>query len=123
MTPQELRRHCLNHPGATEDFPFGETVSVFKVATKIFAITDLTDAPLEVSVKCDPDLAQALRAQHRAVRAGYHLDKRHWNTVTIDGSLDDAEIEAMIDDSYDLVVGGLPRAQRQALGEHEERLA
>ena len=115
MTPEHLRRHCLSQPGASEEFPFGEQVSVFKVASKIFAIVDLHATPLEVSVKCDPDIAVGLRAQHRAVRPGYHLDKRHWNTVTIDGSLDDAGVEAMIDDSYDLVVARLTRAQRAGL--------
>lgn len=115
MTPETLRQYCLDQPGAVEDFPFGEQVSVFKVATKMFAIADLVAVPLEVSLKCDPELAQALRAQYTAVRPGYHLDKRHWNTVTVDGSLDDTEIKAMIDDSYDLVVARLTRAQRQGL--------
>jgi predicted DNA-binding protein (MmcQ/YjbR family) len=115
MSPDELRRHCLAKPAAAEDYPFGEGVSVFKVAGKMFAISDLGAAPLEVSLKCEPELAEALRAQHTAVRAGYHLNKRHWNTVTIDGSLDDSDVVAMIDDSYDLVVSTLSRAQRDAL--------
>ena len=72
--------------------------------------------PLEVSLKCDPDLADALRAQHPAIRAGYHLNKRHWNTVTLDGSIRDNEIEYMIQDSYDLVAAKLTRAQRKHLG-------
>ena len=116
MTSAELRRCCLGKPGAVEDFPFGEQVSVFKVAGKMFALSDLDGHPLEVSLKCDPDLADALRSQHPAIRAGYHLNKRHWNTVTLDDSIDDDEIENMIQDSYDLVAAKLPRAQRDDLG-------
>ena len=116
MNADDLRRCCLGKPGALEDFPFGEQVSVFKVAGKMFALSDLDGMPLEVSLKCDPELAQALRAQHPAIRAGYHLNKRHWNTVTMDGTIDDDEIEEMIQDSYDLVVASLTRAQRQGLG-------
>ena len=115
MSPDELRRHCLAKPGAAEDCPFGEGVSVFKVAGKIFAISDLGAVPFEVSLKCEPEFAEALRAQHAAVRPGYHLNKRHWNTVTLDGSLDDGDVVAMIDDSYDLVVSTLSQAQRDAL--------
>ena len=115
MTPDELRRSCLARPGAIEDFPFGEQVSVFKVAGKMFALSDLDGIPLDVSLKCDPDLADALRSAHAAVRPGYHLNKRHWNTVTLDGSLGDDEIDDMIQDSYDLVVSKLTRAQRDDL--------
>ena len=115
MTPDELRRSCLARPGAIEDFPFGEQVSVFKVAGKMFALSDLDGVPLEVSLKCDPDLADALRSAHAAIRPGYHLNKRHWNTVTLDGSLGDDEIDDMIQDSYDLVVSKLTRAQRDDL--------
>jgi predicted DNA-binding protein (MmcQ/YjbR family) len=116
MKSDELQRCCLDKPGAVEDFPFGEQVSVFKVAGKMFALSDLDGLPLEVSLKCDPDLADALRTQHSAVRAGYHLNKRHWNTVTLDGSIDDSEIKDMIQDSYDLVAAKLTRAQRENLG-------
>lgn len=116
MTPDELRRCCLGKPGVVEDFPFGEQVSVFKVKGKVFALSDLDGSPLEVSVKCDPDVAEALRSQHAAIRAGYHLNKRHWNTITLDGSIDDNEIENMIQDSYDLVAAKLTRAQREDLG-------
>ncbi|MGH2708111.1 MAG: MmcQ/YjbR family DNA-binding protein [Actinomycetota bacterium] len=115
MDPEQLRRHCLAKSGAAEDFPFGDEISVFKVAGKIFAISALGGLPLEVSLKCDSDLAAALRARYGAVRPGYHLNKRHWNTVTIDGSISEGEIEAMIDDSYDLVVAGLRRSDRDAL--------
>ncbi|MGH9153508.1 MAG: MmcQ/YjbR family DNA-binding protein [Acidimicrobiales bacterium] len=116
MRSDDLRARCLAKAGAVEDFPFGEQVSAFKVGGRIFAICDLGGDPLEVSLKCEPGLAEALRAEHAAVRPGYHLDKRHWNTVTLDGSLGDEEVEAMLDDSYDLVVARLSRSQRQNLG-------
>ena len=119
MAPDELRRRCLAQAGAIEDFPFGEQVSVFKVAGKVFAIADLDGVPLEVSLKCDPDVAQALRSQRPAIRPGYHLNKRHWNTVTLDGSIADAELGDMIQDSYDLVVASLPRRQRDDLSRTE----
>src|SRR2546425_747737 len=116
MTPDELRAACLAHHAAVEDFPFGPGPSVFKVAGKMFAISLLDDRPLAVSLKCDPELALSLRAAHPAISPGYHLNKRHWNTVTIDGSLSEQMILDMIEDSYDLVVKSLTRAQRAALG-------
>ena len=116
MTAAELRNWCAARAGATEEFPFGEHVSVFKVAGKMFALSALAERPLRVSLKCEPEIAELLRASHAAVAPGYHLNKRHWNTVTIDGSLPDAAIHEMLEDSYDLVVAGLPRTQREALG-------
>lgn len=117
MIPQELRRACLALAGAVEEFPFPRYPerSVFKVAGKVFAISSLGDEPLRVSLKCDPDLAERLRADHPAVEAGYRLNKRHWNTVLLDGSLPDRLVLDMIEDSYDLVVAALPRAERDAL--------
>jgi predicted DNA-binding protein (MmcQ/YjbR family) len=104
-------------PGATEEFPFGEGVSVFKVSGKMFALSRLADENLQVSLKCEPELADQLRLTYPAIRPGYHLNKRHWNTVTIDGQLDDAMIRGMVEDSYDLVVDGLTRVQRDWLRE------
>ena len=121
MTPNELRRSCLGKPGSFEDFPFGEQVSVIKVGSKVFAIADLNGVPLEVSLKCDPDLAEALRSERPAIRPGYHLNKRHWNTVTLDGSIADDEIADMIQDSYDLVVANLTRSQRDNLRSRKPR--
>lgn len=115
MNAAGLRTCCLGHAGATEDFPFGPETSVFKVAGKMFALTALDRAPLEISVKCEPELAVGLRASHAAIRPGYHLNKRHWNTITLDGSLADAVVRDLIEDSYDLVVHGLPRRTREAL--------
>jgi predicted DNA-binding protein (MmcQ/YjbR family) len=90
---------------------------VFKVAGKMFALSSLDARPLEVSVKCDPELAGDLRATYDAIRPGYHLNKRHWNTITLDGSIPDETLVQLLEDSYDLVVAGLPRAQREALGD------
>jgi predicted DNA-binding protein (MmcQ/YjbR family) len=117
MTPEELRRWCLARKGATEEFPFSPGVSVFKVAGKMFALSSLDSRPLEVSVKCDPELAEDLRATYAAIRPGYHLNKRHWNTVTLDGSIPDDTVVQLLEDSYDLVVAGLPRSKREALEE------
>jgi len=88
---------------------------VFKVGGRIFSLSRLAATPLCVSLKCEPALAEELRAAHPAITAGYHLNKRHWNTVVIDGSLPDAMIADMVEDSYDLVAAGLSRAQRSAL--------
>ncbi|HEY3726225.1 MAG TPA: MmcQ/YjbR family DNA-binding protein [Solirubrobacteraceae bacterium] len=115
MDGDELRDLCLTFPGSTETFPFGPETSVFKVAGKMFALSRLRGVPLQVSLKCEPLLAAQLRAAHPAITGGYHLDKRHWNTVVIDGSLPDQTIADMIEDSYDLVVSKLPRARRRAL--------
>jgi predicted DNA-binding protein (MmcQ/YjbR family) len=116
MNPAELRDHCLSFTGAEETFPFGPETSVFKVGGKMFALSQLGAGSLRVSVKCEPGLAEALRGVHAAVLPGYHLNKRHWNTVVIDGSLPDEAIRDMIEDSFDLVVSKLPRARRRALG-------
>jgi predicted DNA-binding protein (MmcQ/YjbR family) len=116
MNPAELRDSCLSFSGAEETFPFGAETSVFKVAGKMFALSPLARPPLRISLKCEPELAEALRGAHAAVLPGYHLNKRHWNTVIIDGSLPDEAVRDMIEDSYDLVVSKLTRARGRALG-------
>jgi predicted DNA-binding protein (MmcQ/YjbR family) len=116
LSPEALRECCLARPGASEDFPFGPQTSVFKVAGKMFALSALGSVPLKVSLKCEPELAEQLRATYPAIVPGYHLNKRHWNTITLDGSVDDRTVRDMIEDSYDLVVGGLPRTTRERLG-------
>ena len=120
MNPAELRDHCLSFSEAEETFPFGPATSVFKVAGKMFALSQLSADSLRVSLKCEPQLAEALRGAHAAVLPGYHLNKRHWNTVIIDGSLPDQTVEDMIEDSYDLVVSGLPQATRRELGRRSD---
>ncbi|HUZ30083.1 MAG TPA: MmcQ/YjbR family DNA-binding protein [Solirubrobacteraceae bacterium] len=116
MNAGQLRDHCLTFPGVAETFPFGPQTSVFKVAEKMFALSRLGQRPLRVSLKCDPLLAEQLREAHPTVLPGYHLNKRHWNTVILDGSLPNRMIKDMIEDSYDLVVSRLSRSRRRALG-------
>jgi predicted DNA-binding protein (MmcQ/YjbR family) len=117
VTADALRAACLDMPGAEETFPFGPENSVFKVEGKLFAITPLDrSSPLRISLKCEPGLAEQLRAGHAAITPGYHLNKRHWNTVVLDGSLPDAMVRDMIEDSYDLIVARLPKRKQQALG-------
>ena len=116
MRPVMLRKHCLSFPASVETFPFNPETSVFKVAGRMFALSRLADRPLKVSLKCEPLLAEQLREAHSAVIPGYHLNKRHWNTVIIDGSLPEQMIKDMIEDSYDLVVSALPESQQRALG-------
>src|SRR3954453_1081214 len=111
-----LRNWCLAQNGAVEGFPFTDEHSVFKVGGKMFAISALGRTPLDVSVKCEPELAVQLRDTYAAIGPGYHLNKRHWSTVTLDGSLPDTLICDLIEDSYDLVVSALRRRQRRQLG-------
>ncbi|MCA1185020.1 MULTISPECIES: MmcQ/YjbR family DNA-binding protein [unclassified Saccharopolyspora] len=116
MTPHELKAACLAMPGAREEFPFDERNSVFKVAGKLFAISRLDAEPLRVSLKCEPDLAVHLRTSHPdAVLPGYHLNKRHWNTVVVNATVPDQHVRDLVEDSYDLVVAGLPRREREKL--------
>ncbi|GGZ72239.1 MmcQ/YjbR family DNA-binding protein [Streptomyces echinoruber] len=116
MTPPELRALCLSFAAAVEDFPFRPEISVFKVCGRLFALSDLHARPLRVTLKCDPEDAVRLRAQHPdLIVPGYHMNKRHWNTVTVDGGLPDRLVRELVEDSYDLVVAGLPRAERLRL--------
>jgi predicted DNA-binding protein (MmcQ/YjbR family) len=119
MTADELRAACLALPGADEEQPFSRSpdLSTFKIGGKVFALSRLAASdPLRISLKCDPEVAVGLRAEHEAITAGYHLNKRHWNTVVVDGSLPDRMIVEMIEDSYDLVVAGLPKKVQAQLG-------
>ncbi|WP_433513626.1 MmcQ/YjbR family DNA-binding protein [Nonomuraea sp. CA-143628] len=111
---------CGAQPGSVEDYPFGDEVAVFKVAGKMFALVALGSLPGSISLKCDPDLAVGLRGRYAAITAGYHLNKRHWNTITLDGSVPDDELLDLVDHSYDLVVARLTRAEREKLGSPPE---
>jgi len=117
MTPDELRAFCLGLNGAGEDRPFPRNpgLSAFRVDGRIFAFSSLDEEPLRVSLKCEPEEALRLRAGYPAITPGYHLNKRHWNTVTCDGSLSDELVQELVEDSYDLVVAGLPRSRRLLL--------
>jgi predicted DNA-binding protein (MmcQ/YjbR family) len=116
MDSEELRDHCLSFNGSEETFPFGPETSVFKVEGKMFALSRFNPEDLRISLKCEPRLAENLRAVHPEVIPGYHLNKQHWNTVILGGALADAPIRDMVEDSYDLVVSKLPAARRRALG-------
>jgi predicted DNA-binding protein (MmcQ/YjbR family) len=117
MDAAALRDLCLSFRGSEQTFPFGFETSVFKVAGKMFALSRLAGEPLQVSLKCEPLLAQQLRAAHPVViLPGYHLNKRHWNTIVLDGTLSEAMIADMVEDSYDLVVSALPPARQRGLG-------
>jgi predicted DNA-binding protein (MmcQ/YjbR family) len=115
MTADKLRDLCLSFMGTEETFPFSPGTSVFKVAGKVFALAALGAEPLTVSLKCDPGLAEQLREAHSAITPGYHLNKRHWNTVLLDGSLEVQVVADMVEDSYDLVVSRLPKVRQRAL--------
>ena len=110
-----FREYCLKKPGTTEDSPFGPEHLVFKVAGKMFALLAFEEVPPTANLKCDPDLALELRDRYEEVQPGYHMNKKHWNTVQIDGAIPQHELTKMIDDSYELVVKSLPRAQRERL--------
>lgn len=112
MTRDDVLGLCAALPGVVEDYPFGDAVAVFKVAGRMVALVALVGDPASVSLTCDPDIADELRARHRSVRPGYHLNKRHWNTVELGDSVEDEELRWMVDHSYELVVAGLPRAVR-----------
>ena len=112
---ESLTAYCLSKKGASASYPFGEGALVFKVMGKMFALVSEDSDPLRINLKCDPEDADALRAQHEAILPGYHMNKRHWNTLVLDGSLPDGLVAELIDHSYDLVVQNLPRAQRAQL--------
>src|SRR5438093_9105889 len=111
MDLEIFREYCLSKLAAIESTPFGEDVLVFKVAGKIFALASLNEVPVRANLKCDPDLALELRDRYEQVRPGYHMNKKHWNTVELDSGIPDTELRQMIDHSYDLVVGNLPKSK------------
>lgn len=107
MDIEIIRKHCLQKPGTTESFPFDDTTLVFKAQNKIFALLNL-DPPHSLNLKCEPLLAVELRERYESVTPGYHMNKKHWNTIALDGSLPVREIYKWIDHSYDLVKSKLP---------------
>ena len=114
MNIEELRAYCIAKPGVTEDFPFDETTLVFKVMDKLFALTDL-EGNLSVNLKCTPEKAIELRELHSCVLPGYHMNKKHWNTVLVDGTVSDQQVREWIDHSYELVVEKLSKKQQNEL--------
>ena len=115
MDIESLREYCLRKKGVNEEFPFGDAVLVFKVKGKIFLLTRLEQSSLQFNVKCDPDVAVELREQYDAIQPGYHMNKKHWNTVLVDGRVTEKMLKQMIDESYELVVKSLLGKDRKSL--------
>jgi len=115
MKLKPIRDHLLAFPGAVEETPFGPEVLVYKVAGKMFALLGWQNLPVTVNLKCDPEYAIELRERHAAIEPGYHMNKRHWNTLTLDSSLPDELVFELARDSYDLIVSKLPKAKRAEL--------
>ena len=114
MNIEELREYCLAKKGVTESFPFDESTLVFKVAGKMFCLTDLVD-DFAVALKNDPEKNMELREQYPAIRPGYHMNKQHWNTVQLDGTISDKMLQQLIDESYRIIVNKLPKKFREEL--------
>jgi predicted DNA-binding protein (MmcQ/YjbR family) len=112
MNIEELREYCLAKKSVTESFPFNETTLVFKVAGKMFCLTDLVN-DFAVALKNDPEKNMELRATFPAVRPGYHMNKQHWNTVEVDGTISDEMLKKLVDESYQLIVQKLPKKIRE----------
>lgn len=117
MNVEELRDYCLSKKGASESTPFDDVTLVFKVGGKMFALIPLDENELSINLKCEPEHAVALREKYAAVKPGYHMNKTHWNTVMVDGSIGKSELLQMVDQSYDLIVKSLTRKQQEALRE------
>ncbi|HEY8999719.1 MAG TPA: MmcQ/YjbR family DNA-binding protein [Mucilaginibacter sp.] len=114
MNIEQIRDYCLTKPGVTEDMPFGEDTLVFRVGEKLFLLTSLSQGD-RFNVKCDPERAIELREQHSEVQPGYHMNKKHWNTVHTNGNLSRRQICDMIDHSYELVLKSLPKNIRDQI--------
>jgi predicted DNA-binding protein (MmcQ/YjbR family) len=113
MNIEQIREHCLKKKGVTEEFPFDEETLVFKVAGKIFLLASLEAIPLQINIKCDPEKAIELREEYNSVLPGYHMNKKHWNTIIIDGTIPTRNLFEWIDDSYSLVIAGLKKSERK----------
>ncbi|HMH33450.1 MAG TPA: MmcQ/YjbR family DNA-binding protein [Puia sp.] len=115
MDIESLREYCLHKKEVREEFPFGESTLVFKVRGKIFLLTGLNESPLQFNVKADPEQSIELREQYESIQPGYHMNKKHWNTVIVDGSIPEKLLRQMVDESYALVVQSLPKKEREGL--------
>ena len=115
MNIEYIREYCLSKKGASEAFPFDESTLVFKVLDKMFALTGLDRLPTQINLKCDPEYALELRDQYGDITGGYHMSKKHWNTVIVEGDLEDQLILSLIDHSYDLVVSSFTKKKTAEL--------
>ena len=116
MNLEELRTYCLAKSDVEECYPFDKVTLVFKVAGKMFLLTSLNEVPLSINIKADPEAAIEQRERYPAVTPGYHMNKKHWNTIVLDGTIRNALLKEWIDDSYALVVATLPKAKRNIAG-------
>lgn len=116
MNIEEYRDYCLSKKYVTECFPFDETTLVFKVAEKMFALCALDRRPTQVNLKCDPERSISLREEHEDVIAGFHMSKKHWNTIMIESNISNELIKELIDHSYELVVKGMTKKKQKELG-------
>lgn len=114
MDAENLRQHLLSYPAVTEEQPFGPSVVVYKTGGKMFALADYESVPPSLNLKCDPARALELRDRHAAIRPGYHMNKKHWNTLELDGSLAESLVCELVAHSYALVAASLPRGRRPA---------
>lgn len=114
MDIEEVQKYCTTKKSVTESFPFDDTTLVFKVANKMFCLASLTP-PLFINLKCDPEIAIELREKYEEVTPGYHMNKQNWNSVQLDGTLRNSQIEKWIDDSYNLIVASLPKKIQEQL--------
>ncbi len=114
MNIEQIREYCLSLNGVTEDMPFGDDTLVFRVMNKIFALVNLS-GETTINLKCDPARAIELREEHHAIIPGYHMNKQHWNTIIMDGSLKKELVTSLIDHSYDLIVASLPKVKKEEL--------
>lgn len=112
MNLQEFREYCLNKRGVTESFPFDDETMVLKVGSKMFALTNINKPILEINLKCDPFMSIDLRNEYSSIKPGYHMNKTHWNTVVVDGTIPEDKILFLIDLSYDLVYKGLKKSEK-----------
>jgi len=115
MTREQARAACASRPGAAETYPFGPETAVYKVGGKMFALIPRSSEPASVSLKCDPEWAEVLRKAYPEVQPGYHLNKKHWNTIALDGGIPEDELAELIEHSYGLVVESLPKSVRAEL--------
>jgi predicted DNA-binding protein (MmcQ/YjbR family) len=122
MNLEIFRKYCLSKAGTSEDIPFNETTLVFRVSNKIFAMTDIEKLPFSINLKCDPERASELREIYESIIPGYHCNKKHWNTIIMDGSLSEDLINELIDHSYQLVYDKLKSSDKQSIIESTENL-
>lgn len=115
MNLKEFKDYCMSKKGVTETFPFDDETLVLKVGSKMFALTNINNPILEINLKCDPFMSQDLRKEYSSIRPGYHMNKTHWNTVTVDGTIPEDKLLFLIDLSYGLVYKGLKKSEQLAL--------